>query len=65
MFKVKAEMYLWFFQTGIDTGFEVSEIAKNTLFKLFHILNGSSKGFESEYQGSHDICSSDMIETTP
>jgi hypothetical protein len=57
--------YLWFLQTSIDAGFEIAKITEDTLLKLFHILDGSAKGLETEDESADDVCAGDVVETAP
>ena len=61
----KVEADLGFFQGCVNARFEISKVAEDALFELFHILDGTTKSLESEYEGTYDIRARDMIESVP
>jgi hypothetical protein len=56
---------LWLFERGVVARFEISEVTKYTLLKLFHIPNGTRKSLETKDESANNIGSGDMIEAGP
>jgi hypothetical protein len=59
------ESALGFFEGGIGTRLQVSQIRENTLLKLLRVFDRSSERLESEGEASHDIGSGDVEEVVP
>lgn len=57
--------YLGLFETGVNTGFEIPEIAEDALFEFLHIPDGPAKGLESKYEGADDVGAGDVVEAVP
>lgn len=48
---------LGLFERGIGTGLEVSQVGEDAFLELFRVLDGTTKGCETERQASNDISS--------
>lgn len=59
------ECALRFFEGGISTAFQVSQIGKDALLELFRVLDWSPKRLKSERKASDDISSGDVKEVVP
>lgn len=57
--------HLWFLEASVSTRLEVSEIAEDTLFELFHVSDGATESLKAEDECSDDICAGDVIKTAP
>lgn len=51
---------LGLFEGRIGAGFEVSQIGKDALLKLFRILHGTTKRLKSERKAANDVGTRDM-----
>ena len=56
---------LGFFQRGICTRLQVSQIGENTLLKLLRVLNRTTECLKSERQASHNVRAGDMEKVVP
>lgn len=59
------ELGFRFFQRGVGSRLEISEVGENSLFKLFGVCDGSAKGKKPICQRANYICSCDMEKIIP
>lgn len=59
------EWALGFFERGIGSGLEVSQIREDTLLELLRVFDRATEGLESKGQASHDIRARDVKEVVP
>jgi len=55
--------HLWFLEASVSTRLEVSEIAEDTLFELFHVSDGATESLKAEDECSDNIRAGDVIKT--
>ena len=57
--------HLWFLEASVSTRLEVSEIAEDTLFELFHVSDGATESPKAEDECSDNIRAGDVMKTAP
>jgi len=55
----------WFPEASVSTRLEVSEIAEDTLFELFHVSDRATESLKAEDECSDNTHTGDVIKTAP
>jgi hypothetical protein len=50
------ERALWFFEGGVCTGLEVTQVRENALLEFFRVLHRAAERMKAERETSDDIC---------
>jgi hypothetical protein len=59
------ESALGLFQRGIGSRLEIAQVREDTFLKLLGVLDGSTKGLESERQATNNVGAGDVEEVVP
>lgn len=56
---------LGFFEGGIGSSLQVSQVGEDTLLELLRVLHGASEGLEAKGQATNDIRTGNVKEVAP
>ncbi len=57
--------HLGLFETCVNAGLEISQVAEDTLLKFLHIPHGATKRLKAKDEGTDNVCTSNVVVALP